>query len=479
MRVFTASLSCETNTFSPIPTGMAAFRERVYFPGGTHPKQMTHCSGPLWVARQRSHEWGWELVEGLVAAAMPGGTTTRAAYESLRDQILADLSAALPVNVVLLGLHGAMVADGYDDCEGDLLRRVREIAGPGVVIGATLDPHCHLSDEMVRHSDILVCFKEYPHTDILERAQELLDLCLAAALGTVKPVASVVDCQMIAVLHTSRQPARGFVDRITSLEGHDGILSISIVHGFPWGDVADMGTKVLVYSDGSRQRGERVACLLADELNAMRDQLRPEYPHVDVALDEALAHNGGPVVLADSADNAGGGAPGDSTFILRRLLARGIDRAALGPVWDPMAVRLAFEAGVNARLPMRIGGKVGAVSGDPLDVYCDVRALHPAMMMSGLAGTSTPLGDCALLEIQGVEVVLTSVRCQGLDLDLFTQLGCDPASKRIVVVKSSQHFYASFAKIASKVIYVDSPGALCTDLSLLSYRKIRLPKWPL
>jgi len=353
------------------------------------------------------------------------------------------------------------------------------MAGPGVVIGATLDPHCHLSDEMVRHSDILVCFKEYPHTDILERAQELLDLCRAAALGIVKPVASVVDCQMIAVLHTSRQPVRGFVDRITSLEGHDGILSISIVHGFPWGDVADMGTKVLVYSDGTRQQGEGVACLLADELKAMRGHLRLEYPHVDTALDAALAHDVGPVVLADSADNAGGGAPGDSTFILRRLLARGVDRAALGPVWDPMAVRLAFEAGVDARLSMRIGGKVGVVSGDPLDVYCHVKALHPAMMMSGLAGTCTPLGDCALLEIQGVEVVLTSVRCQGLNLDFFTQLGCDPGSKRIVVVKSSQHFYTSFSKIASKVIYVDSPGALCTDLSLLTYRKIRLPKWSL
>ena len=479
MRVFSASLSCETNTFSPMPTGLAAFRERVYFPGGTHPKQMTHCSGPLWVARQRSSEWGWELMEGLVAAAMPGGTTTRVAYESLRDQILVDLRAALPVSVVLLGLHGAMVADGYDDCEGDLLRRVRETAGPGVVIGATLDPHCHLSEEMVQYSDILVCFKEYPHTDILERAAELLLLCRAAALGIVKPVASVVDCRMIAVLHTSRQPVRGLVDSLTSMEGHDGILSISIVHGFPWGDVASMGTKVLVYSDDNRQRGEWVASWVADELKAMRDELRLEYPNVDAALDEALANGSGPVVLADSADNAGGGAPGDSTFILRRLLDRGIDDAALGPLWDPMAVRLAFEAGVNARLPMRVGGKVGAASGDPLDLYCHVRALHAAMMMSGLAGTTTPLGDCALLEIQGVEVVLTSVRCQGLDLDLFTQLGCDPRSKRIVVVKSSQHFYASFSKIASKVIYVDSPGALCTDLSLLPYRSIQLPKWPL
>jgi len=479
MRAFSASLSCETNTFSPLPTGLSAFHERVYFPAGSHPPQMTHCSGPLWAARQRCREWGWDLVEGLVASAMPGGTTTRVAYESLRSELLSDLQAALPVNVVLLGLHGAMVADGYDDCEGDLLRRVRELVGPGVVIGATLDPHCHLSAQMVAQADLLVCFKEYPHTDILERAYELLELCRAVALGGVKPAASVVDCDMIAVLHTSREPVRGFVDRLGALEGCGGILSTSVAHGFPWGDVADMGTKVLVYSDGDPQRGEAVARRLAQELTGMRDQLRLHYPTVDAALDQALAHDGGPVVLADSSDNAGGGAPGDSTFVLRRLLERGIERAALGPLWDPMAVRLAFEAGVGARLQMRIGGKVGPVSGDPLDACCRVKALHPAMMMSGLAGTTTPLGDCALLEIEGVEVVVTSVRCQGLDIDLFTQLGCDPRGKRIVVVKSSQHFHASFSKITDKIIYVDSPGALCTDLALLPYRKIARPKWPL
>jgi len=478
MRVFAASLSCETNTFSPLPTGLAAFHERVYFPGGTHPAQMTHCSGPLWVARRCCQEWGWELVEGLVASAMPGGTTTRVAYESLRDELLGDLQAALPVNLVLLGLHGAMVADGYDDCEGDLLRRVRALVGPDAVVGATLDPHCHLSSEMIRQADMLVCFKEYPHTDILERAQELLELCRAAALGKVRPVPSLVDCHMIAVLHTSREPVRGFVDRLQALEGREGILSISIVHGFPWGDVADMGTKVLVYSDGDQPRGAAVARALADELTGMRDPLRLQYPGVDAALDAALAHDATPVVLADSADNAGGGAPGDSTFILRRLLARQIGNVALGPLYDPMAVRLAFDAGIGARLPLRIGGKVGPVSGDPVDAQCSVKALHPAMMMSGLAGTTTPLGDCALIDIQGVEVVLSSVRCQGLDIDLFTQLGCDPQGKRIVVVKSSQHFHASFSRIAAKVIYVDSPGALCTDLALLPYRKIALPKWP-
>ena len=134
MRVFSAGLATETNTFAPMPTGLASFRDRGYFKAGTHPDQMTFFAGPLWAARQRGKALGWDLVEGMVAAAQPSGTTTRYAYETLRDELLADLRGALPVDVVLLGLHGAMVADGYDDCEGDLLERVRKIVGPKVVV---------------------------------------------------------------------------------------------------------------------------------------------------------------------------------------------------------------------------------------------------------------------------------------------------------------------------------------------------------
>jgi len=479
MRVFAASLSCETNTFAPMPTGLAAFRERAWFPAGTHPDAMLHCAGPLWAARERSRELGWTVIEGLVASAMPGGTTTRSAYEALRDELLDDLRRALPVGIVLLGLHGAMVADGYDDCEGDLLRRVRELVGPQAIVGAVLDPHCHLSAAMVAQADMLICFKEYPHTDILERSHELIDLCAATAAGRLRPVASVIDCRMIAVLHTTRPPMRGFVDRLSLHERRPGILSASIAHGFPWGDVPDMGTRVLVYSDADAGPGLRLARELADELIGLRDALRQDRVDIDAALDAALAEASGLVVLADSADNPGGGAPGDSTFILRRLLERGIAGAALGPLWDPVAVRLAFDAGAGARLPMRLGGKVAAVSGLPVDGLCTVRALRREMVMSGLAGTSAPLGDCALVEIEGVQVVLTSVRCQALDPDLFTQLGCNPGACRIVVVKSSQHFHAAFARIAARTIYVDTPGALSMNLGALPYRRVTRPKWPL
>jgi len=478
MRVFSGSLATETNTFGPMPTGLASFHDRGYFPAGRHPDQMTFFSGPLWAARLRGKEHGWELVEGMVAGAQPNGTTTRHAYETLREELLADLRAALPVDMVVLGLHGAMVADGYDDCEGDLLQRVRAIVGPNVVVGAELDPHSHLTPAMVDNADLLITFKEYPHTDVLERGLELVDLCAAMAAKKIRPVAAMVDCDMIVTIHTSREPARGFVDRLQSLEGKDGVLSISVAHGFSWGDVPEMGTKLLVYTDGDAPKAQALARQLADELIGMREALTVRYPDIDTALDEALAFDGGPVVLADGADNPGGGAAGDSTFVLRRMVERGIRNAAIGPMWDPIAVRIAFEAGAGARLAMRIGGKISPMSGQPMDLMCTVKALHADMVMTGLADTPVPLGDCALLEADGIEIVLITLRNQAMGTDLFTQLGCELAAKKIIVVKSSQHFYASFSRLAKQVIYVGAPGAVTLDLGTLPYRKARLPKWP-
>ena len=483
MRVFSATLATETNTFAPMPTGLAGFKERGYYKAGQHPDHMSFFAGPLWAARQRGKAQGWTLIEGMVAGAQPSGTTTRAAYEALRDELLADLKAALPVDMVLLGLHGAMVADGYDDCEGDLLQRVRAIVGPKVVVGAELDPHNHLSEAMVQNADLLVAFKEYPHTDILERALELVDLCQAKAEGRVRPRAAVADTGGLVVMHTSRQPARGFVDRIQAMEGKDGILSISISHGFPWGDVPDMGTKVLVYSDArvdaDGTRGAALARKLADELTALRHDLEVPMPGIDQALDEALAFDGGPVVLADGADNPGGGAPGDSTFILQRLLERGIGDACIGPLWDPVAARIAFEAGAGATLNLRIGGKIGPLSGAPLDLRVTVQAVQPELMMTGLADTPTAMGDSAVVRCQGVDILLCSLRNQAMGSDVFTNIGVDLAAKKIIVVKSSQHFYASFSKLAKKVIYVAAPGAVTVDLKTLPYQKIRRPKWPI
>ncbi len=479
MRVFTGSLATETNTFAPMPTGLASFKDRGYFPAGRHPKELNLFAGPLAALREVAPQRGWTVIEGMVAAAQPSGTVTREAYEQLRDELLADLRGALPLDMVILGLHGAMVADGYDDCEGDLLTRVREIVGPKVVVGAELDPHMHLSPLMVEQADVLVSMKEYPHTDVMERARELVQLCEARVQGRIRPTPALADCRMVVPIHTTREPARGFIDRVQAMEGRNGVLSISIGQGFAHGNVPEMGSKVLVYTDGDQAQADQLAIQLAGEMIALRDRLAVRYPDIDAALDEALASPEAPVVLADRADNPGSGAPGDSTFIIRRMIERGISNVAVGPLWDPIAVRIAFEAGVGARLPLRIGGKIGPLSGQPLDLDCIVKALQHDLVMTGLAGAPTDMGDCALVEANGVEIVLVSIRNQAMGSDVFTKLGCDLAAKRFIVVKSAQHFYASFSKISKRVIYVGAPGAATPHTPTLPYTKIQRPRWPL
>jgi len=183
---------------------------------------------------------------------------------------ISQIEAALPLDMIALSMHGAMVAEGYDDCEGDMLQRIRNIAGNKVAIGLELDPHCHLSEKMLRNSDAIVMFKEYPHTDFLERAHELLKILEDKVNRKVDPVMSVYDCHMISTYHTTRDPMKSFVQKIKALEKKDGILSISIAHGFPWADVSDIGTKILVITDGDPVTGAALAKELGQELFSMR-----------------------------------------------------------------------------------------------------------------------------------------------------------------------------------------------------------------
>jgi microcystin degradation protein MlrC len=484
MRVFCASLATETNTFSPIPTGLDSFRNGIYHPAGTHPDAMSFFSGPLHAAKLRADELGLEVLQGLVAAAQPSGTVTRTAYETLRDQILTDLREAMPIDLVLMGLHGAMTAEGYDDCEADLLGRIRTLVGPEVVIGATLDPHCHLSDEMISAADLLICWKHYPHTDALERAQELVDLCVKTRKRQVVPKPVMIDAEVITVIHTTREPGALMLALLEQIESRPGIVSASLAHGFPWGDVPAMGTKALVYFDAQHAHAEEAARAAADEIVRAvwthRKSFNPPYLSMDAAYDQALAITEGPVVISDGADNPGGGAGCDATFMLRRLVERRLAPSALGPLYDPGAVTMAFNAGLGATLTLRLGGKISRMSGDPLDAQVTVRGLAREHMMSGMVdGMRMRCGDSAWLEISGgIHVLLTSERLQALHPDLFTGLGCDLDSMRVIVVKSSQHFHAGFAPIASRVLYADAPGTLTLDLRQLDYKKADLQRWP-
>ena len=252
LRVFVASLATETNTFSPIRIDKSAFEDSFYAPPGQHPETPTLCSAAFVAARRRARTDGFTLIEGTATWAEPAGLVSRAAYEDLRDEILDQLARALPVQVALFGLHGAMMAEGYDDCEGDLLARARAIVGPDAVIGVELDPHCHLTHAMIQASTVIVTFKEVPHRDFAERAEDMVDLALRAARGDIDPVMSVLDCRAIANFMTSRSPGRELVDDMLAMERRGEVLSASVVHGFPAADMADVGTKILVITDGDR-----------------------------------------------------------------------------------------------------------------------------------------------------------------------------------------------------------------------------------
>ena len=259
MKVFIASLGTETNTFSPFLTGYRNFQETYLVRDGDHGDQPFIFAVPLILWRRRAAERGWSVAESLCTFAQPAGVTVRAVYESFRDEILADLERAMPVDMVLLSLHGAMAADGYDDCEGDLLAGVRAVVGADVPVGAELDLHCHLTPAMVANATAMITFKEYPHIDFADRAEELFDIIAATAEGKVRPHMALYDCQMIGVYPTTAEPMRSFVDRVKGLEGKDGVLSISIGHGFPWGDVPDLGTRLLVVTDDRPDDGAALA----------------------------------------------------------------------------------------------------------------------------------------------------------------------------------------------------------------------------
>jgi microcystin degradation protein MlrC len=314
-----------------------------------------------------------------------------------------------------------------------------------------------------------------------ERADDLFTVIEGAIEGRTRPVMGVFDCKMIGIFHTTREPMRGFVDKLSALEGKDGVLSLSIGHGFPWADVKEMGTRLIAVTDNDKAKAELLARTLGMEFFAMRAATQPPYVSLEAAMARVSSHNlPRPMVLADVSDNAGGGAASDSTFILKALLDGKVKDAAIAMIWDPGAVKLAFEVGEGAELELRLGGKLGPQSGLPIDARARVLRVEKDVTIEfgGQRKGVNPIGDAAALQIEGVTVIVNSKRSQCHSRDCFTKLGVDPATKKVVVVKSMQHFHAAYAPIASEVVYVAAPGALVPDWSLLPYTKVDRAQWP-
>ena len=480
MKVFIAGFCHESCSFSPIPTSRRAFEEFDYYRPESDPgyKRAETLNGYGAFLRRTRRE-GDDPVLSTYTFAQPSAPMAQADYEALRDEILADLKQAGPVDAVLFFLHGSQMAQGYDDCEGDLLQRARDIVGAGAFVGALLDLHTNMSPQMLSAADALVACREYPHTDFAQRADHLYDIAQASAAGTVHPVQHFLPLPMLGMYYTTEPCMIAANAAAWAVQKDEDILSVSLVHAFPWTDNPYVGAGVLIVArDGDVETLTR-AKRVAEAFVAARTETRAMRVAVDVALDRAeqSASDGKPLIIADAADNAGGGAPSDATFILARILERQLTGYALGIFWDPVAVGMAKDAGEGAQFMLRLGGKCGIVSGTPLDVAAKVRALRQSMNQTGI-GYTHPIGDAALLEIDGNLVVISTVRGQVFSPSCFTDLGVDLAAMNAVVVKSSQHFYEQFAPLGRGVVYCETPGLLTLDFKPDMYQRIPRPTWP-
>ncbi len=276
---------------------------------------------------------------------------------------------------------------------------------------------------------------------------------------------------------TTEEPFASFVKRITALQDEPGVLLVSAHHGFEGSDSPELSASVVVTTDGDPDLAARLAMQVATDFHDTITSRVWHGPDVADSVDAALAFEGRPVVLADRADNAGGGASSDSTFVLAELLRRGANDVALALLWDPVAVDMCHDAGVGARLPLRIGGKCGPMSGDPLDVVADVlRIRHDATQsLFGVGEPTFPLGRTALIHVDGIDIVMNTSRTQVFSHHVFSQHGIDPLDRHVLVVKSTQHFMNDFGTFAATVIRCDGPGTLTTHLDTLPFRRAPRP----
>jgi microcystin degradation protein MlrC len=480
-RIAIGGISHETSTFVRKPTTLLDFETGFgLFHGQEIIDRFTGsniCAGGF-IDGAAKHEF--DLVPLLWTFAYPSGVIVREAYETLKDDFLHQLQTNIlagPIDGVLLDMHGAMVVDGIDDGDGDFIAAVRRVAGPECPIIVTQDLHGNHSQLRVDQADAIIGFDTYPHVDMAERGREAVDLLAAMLDKQVRPVMALrqlplfwnVICQV-----TAEQPMKDLIDRVHEMETRAGILSVTVATGFPWADVPDMGASVIVVAD----QDPALARAAADELGDWIWMHRRRWICEPVSVVEAIERGEGggkyPIILADHADNTGGGSPGDSTEILQTFLDRNLQDALLLYMVDPEVVEQAHAAGVGRMISVEVGGKSNPVQGPPVQMQAEVMALsegeftYDGPMYAGLTGN---MGRSAWLRQGGVSVVVVTSQEQPLGPSFARTLGIHCEAMKYIGVKSAAHFRAAFGKFAGCMINVDARAIQTHDFARLKYRK--------
>ncbi|MCH9671148.1 MAG: M81 family metallopeptidase [Gammaproteobacteria bacterium] len=485
--VLTAEFSHETNSFSLHKTGRKAFMARYVLMGEAaiteRGDENTELAGFLDAGRAHN----WQLNHVLSAAAGPSGKVRREAFDWICEPILSSIKHNR-FDGILLALHGAMGLEFCEDGEGELLWRIRNLVGSELPIAITLDPHANVSQQMCALADIIVSFKTYPHIDMRITGRHAGDILQRSMTGEIHPHTVRVSRPMLEEVNGGRTDIGPMIERIANARAYEAkgnVFAVSINAGFASADVAEVGPTVLVTGQGDFSAHTAFAETIADDIWNRRFEVLNDYLSVDEAAKIAALYKpiDGPLVIADFADNPGAGGYGDSSEMLRALLEADVGNACFGAMVDAEAAQELSTARVGQRVQITLGGKTDPrFGGGPLplegQLVClsDGRFIGDGPMIHGLYGS---FGPSAVLQVQGIEVLVVSIARQILDIQQFGAFGIVPQRKRVVALKSMQHFRAAFEPIAGQVIICDS-GALCTPrYDRLPYRNVPRPIFPL
>lgn len=479
MRILIGSLGHESNTFTPFLTTEADFFVR----HGDEILNSPHRGGSLGGILDVLSAHGVELVPSVAAGAMPGGVVERATYEKFKALIL---EAAHDVDAACLSLHGAMRAEGLDYAENDLLRDLRARLGPGVPVVIALDMHANLIQETMQYIDALVAYHRAPHTDAFETGQAAARMLMLILEQGVRPAIGFAKMPFLLPgekAQTAIGSMKAMIERVEALEKEPGILSASLMNGHCWADVPDVGVISVVVTDGDRVLAQREADRLAAEFWALRREfgVGVESYGVQEAVAKALAAPESTVFLSDSGDNPGAGGTTDVPVLLEELIAQGAKSVVFASIWDAGAVQACIQAGVGQMVTVSVGGKIDTRHGTPLEVTGQVRLLTDGVPYRG--GLRMPwgrgrLGPVAVLNIDGIDLILSSTRLDFGDPRQLRALGLEPLDYRIVVLKRG-YLTTPFEVIAPRSILAFTPGATNCDVAKMTFERVNRPIYPL
>jgi microcystin degradation protein MlrC len=484
MRVGIIALQHESNTFLAQPTSFEDFEQGALLAGAAIRREYGAAHHEVGGFFQGLEEENLEAVPILLAWAMPGGIVAARALDQLLQAVLVELKAAGDLDGVLVAPHGAAVAENAPDMDGAWLRELRSRVGPQTPIVGTLDLHANLSETMVRATDALIGYRTNPHLDQRERGREAARLMARILRGEVRPTqAAALPLMAINIerQETAASPCREAFEALDDMRDDRHVLSNSLLLGFPYADVHEMGSSVLVITNDEPDLARRLADDFAEYLRLRQNDFAGHLVEIDAAI-EIAANLPGPVCLLDMGDNVGGGSPGDGTLLADALRKRRANKAFVC-LCDPASVQQATKAGIGATLAMQLGGKTNALHGPPLSTTARVRGFYDGRFSESQprhgGRTHYDMGPTAIVELEeGLTVMLTSRRVAPFSLEQLTSCNIDPRKFQFIVAKGVHAPVAAYAPVCPTLLRVNTPGVTTADMTRLAYHNRRKPLFP-